>query len=141
MKNILPKAQHRESLIVAAALLCGLMVAPSFAQSGTQTGTSTASTKSGKAASPAQSKKQAARAPASKLVDINSATVSQLKMLPGITDVYAQKIVDARPYRVKTDLVRKNVIPQAAYNKIAGLVIAKQTTPSKPKATPQNAPR
>jgi DNA uptake protein ComE-like DNA-binding protein len=66
--------------------------------------------------------------------------VEQLKMLPGISDPLAQKIVEGRPYRVKTDLVRKNVIPQAAYNKIAGLVIAKQTTAPKPKATAQNAP-
>jgi competence protein ComEA len=50
-----------------------------------------------------------------------------MKTLPGINDGLAQKIVEGRPYRVKTDLVRKKIIRQAAYNKIAGLVIARQT--------------
>jgi hypothetical protein len=37
--------------------------------------------------------------------------------------------------------VRKNIIsPQAAYQKIAPLVIARQTTAPKPKATTEKAP-
>jgi competence protein ComEA len=148
MKTILSRLQVCALAAIAVALIGGVIIEASFAQTTyPPANTKAANTKAQQTSSsaktaqtPAQPGKSATKAPASKLIDINSATVEQLKTLPGINDGLARKIVEGRPYRVKTDLVRKNTIPQAAYTKIAGLVIARQTTAPKPKASAQNTP-
>jgi competence protein ComEA len=59
------------------------------------------------------------------LLDLNFATKGQLQKLPGIDEQYAQKIIDGRPYKTETDLVSRNVISQAMYDKIASMIIVK----------------
>ena len=66
-----------------------------------------------------------AAAPPKPLVDINRATVRQLKTLPGIGEVQAQRIVEGRPYLSKADLVEKKAIPAGTYLSIKRLIIAK----------------
>ena len=64
----------------------------------------------------AQSKKQ---------VDINSATEDEMVAI-GIEKAAAKKIIEARPYRNKTELVSKQLLTKTQYDKLKDLIIAKQ---------------
>jgi competence protein ComEA len=80
-----------------------------------------------KAAAPAKSDTAKPAAKDKKeLLDINRASVDELKGLSGIGDAYAKKIVDGRPYKRKDELVHKKIIPQATYDKVKDDIIAKQ---------------
>ena len=59
-------------------------------------------------------------------VDINSATDEQLEKLPGVTEAISDKIVQNRPYKSTKDLVTKQVMTQAEFNKIHSHIVAKQ---------------
>ncbi len=109
-----------KKLLAPFALLLALLTfTPAFADSTPGKGSA--------AAKPAET------APAAKaeLVDLNTATEDQLKALPGIGDAYTKKIVAGRPYANKTQLVSKKIVPQATYDKVKDLVIAKQAPATK----------
>jgi competence protein ComEA len=70
--------------------------------------------------------KAQATAKAAELLDINSGTKEQLMKLPGIGEAYSDKIIKGRPYARKDELVSKDIVPKATYEKIKDLIIAKQ---------------
>ena len=75
--------------------------------------------------------------PAATLIDINSAGRDDLMTLDGIGEVRADAIIRARPFKAKTDLVDRRLIPEALYDKIADKVVARPP----PGATPTPATR
>ncbi len=60
------------------------------------------------------------------LIDINSASIAQLKTLAGIGDAEAAKIVAGRPYGSKAWLVSNGILSEAKFGGIRSAIVAKQ---------------
>jgi competence protein ComEA len=116
-KEVIRLKKQLTRWILAGVAAFALLITPAAAQS------------SKKAA--AAKKTDSAQAATGTLVDINSASAAELNALPGIGDAYAAKIIAGRPYRAKTQLVQKKIIPAATYEKIKGQIVAKQAAAKK----------
>ncbi len=111
-------AMSFKALFAALAILCG--AGPVLAQ----------------AARPA-----APPASAAAQIDLNSASRDALMTLEGIGEVRADAIIRARPFKAKTELVERRLIPEALYEKIADKLMARPV-PAAPAPRPaQPAPK
>jgi DNA uptake protein ComE-like DNA-binding protein len=84
------------------------------------------------AAPPSKNKPQAsvstsASTPQARLIDINKATLTDLRSLPGIGTVKANEIVAGRPYASVDDLKTRKILPKATYDKIRDRISAESS--------------
>ena len=113
-------------------LLALTVAAPVFAQPATTTTSPTPPAGAMAPAMPTAPKAQdpashgAAAMPKADQVDINTATATELKGLPGLSDTDSAKIIRGRPYTDKSQLVSRHVVSEATYDKIKDRVVAKQ---------------
>ena len=56
------------------------------------------------------------------LVNVNTASHTDLESLPGVTPTTARRIAENRPYSTPHDLVRKGVMTQSEYDRISDQV-------------------
>jgi competence protein ComEA len=110
-------------------LLALMIAAPVLAQPASTTPNAASPTGTAPSPSPkapdAMSRSTAA-VPNADLVDINTATAAQLKVLPGVTDNDSTKIIQGRPYSEKSQLVSKKVVSEATYDRIKDHIVARQ---------------
>jgi DNA uptake protein ComE-like DNA-binding protein len=83
-----------------------------------------------------QAPARAAAWPPEQRIDINHARLDELLKVPGLSRVWAARIVRFRPYRTKEDLLDKGILSSAVYDRIKDFVIAHRDKP--PTAAPQN---
>ncbi|MFO1400485.1 MAG: helix-hairpin-helix domain-containing protein [Steroidobacteraceae bacterium] len=69
-------------------------------------------------------------------IDINHASLEQLKGLPGISEAQAKLIIEKRPYHSKAQLVTANVLPAGVFQSIRHMIIAIQPGPTRPSKHP-----
>ena len=86
--------------------------------------------------SPEHGTKPANKAPTEPLkkVDLNNASLAELKTLPTVGDAEAKKIIAHRPYKSKGELVTKAGLPEGVYHAVkhkVELQASRQAAPKK----------
>jgi DNA uptake protein ComE-like DNA-binding protein len=104
------------ALIAMGVLACSALAAAAPQAGGAASAPAAQARTAGKKVPPATPRR---------LIDINSASRKELRMLPGIGDAQADRIVAGRPYRTKTDLATGKVIPTGTYLSIKRMIVAK----------------
>lgn len=94
-----------------------------------QTAAGTAATQAKGTANSASTGAQAATAKAkgagAQLLDLNTATIDEMKAIPSLGAV-ADKVIAARPFSNKSQLVSKKILDKASYDQIKSMIIAKK---------------
>lgn len=120
----------KSAYAVAALALMVTAASLAYAQGSSTPSTTTPATSSAPAAAstPASTGKHTmhAKTAAMPKCDINSASKEDLMKVPGIDDAKADKIIAARPFKMKSQLVSKGIVTKAEYSKLASHVVAKQ---------------
>lgn len=87
----------------------------------------------------AQTRPPPAPVTASGQLELNSASRDALMTLDGIGEVRADAIIRARPFKAKTELVERRLIPESLYEKISDKVFARPPPPAPPPPKPAPA--
>ena len=91
-----------------------------FAQQTPQSTTPPATTPP--AAAPAHERHHATKAHAAPKINLNTATKEELMTLPGVTEDTAEKVIAARPFKSKGQLVAKNIVTKEEFKKLSMMV-------------------
>jgi len=63
-----------------------------------------------------------AKSHAAPKINLNTATKEEIMTLPGMTDETADKIIAARPFKSRSELVQKNIVTKEEFKKISTMV-------------------
>jgi competence protein ComEA len=107
--------------------------APKPAPSSPSAGSTTAPEAAHAPASSGSAGKKSPPAQPLKKVDLNNATIEQLKTLPTVGDAEAKKIIEHRPYKSKGELVTKAGLPEGVYHAVRNRVELQKPRKAAPK--------